>query len=193
MRFFKTYRLLPVLLALLVLILPACKSELTSQTEAVQSYYAGLNAGDFQQVTALMADTFVVIEGDFTRKQSRADHYTMFQWDSVFASTYDIKNLEQVDAGIRVRVASSSVRYAYLKNNPLACEMTFSFQDRKINKLLVGECPEADWGLWEARRDSMVAWIDSNHTHLSGFIYDLTKEGAEQYLEAMSLYESRIE
>ncbi len=140
-----------------------------------------------------MADSFVVIEGDFVTPQSKKEHYTMFQWDSVFASTYDVQRMEAVEEGIKVRVASSSVRYAFLKNNPLACDMTFSFEGDKINKLLVGDCPEADWDLWEARRDSMVAWIDSNHVALSGFIYDLTKQGALNYLQAIALYEGHLD
>ncbi len=180
-------------LAILFLMVSSCTNEAALQQEAVKTYYAGLDAGDFQQVSTAMADSFVVIEGDFVTPQSRADHYTMFQWDSVFAPSYTINKMEAFEDSVKVEVSSFSARYAYLKNNPLTCDMTFSFEGSKIDKLLIGDCPEADWAIWEARRDSMVAWIDSNHAALSGFIFDLTKEGALNYMQAIALYEAYLE
>jgi len=41
---------------------------------------------------------------------------------------------------------------------------------------------------WASRRDTLVNWIDQNYPDLSGFIFDQTRQGANNYLEAMKLF-----
>ncbi len=179
-------------LPIFLLSLAACTDGRSSRAQdIIEAYYGGLNAADFKQVRDVVADSFTLIEGEFVTPLTRDEHYVVFQWDSVFATTYTIEKIEAIEDGARALVASSSKRYAFLKNNPLTCEMTFSLSAGKIARVKVGDCAHADWEVWASRRDSLVSWVDDNHPELSGFINDLTKEGAENYLRAIELYESR--
>lgn len=85
-------------------------------------------------------------------------------------------------------VASKSLRYAFLKNNPLTCRFTIVFNSGKISRIESGECVGADWDIWEKKRDSLVGWIKKNHPYLDGFINDMTMDGAIHYLKAIELY-----
>ena len=179
-------------LSIFLLSLAACTDGSSSSVEnTIETYYGGLNAADFEQVRKVLADSFTVIEGDFVMPYTRDDRYIAFQWDSVFATTYAIKEIEVTESGARALVSSKSKRYAYLKNNPLTCQMSFSLTEGRIAKLEAGDCASANWEVWASRRDSLVSWVESNHPELTGFIHDLTKEGAENYLRAIELYESR--
>ncbi len=87
-------------------------------------------------------------------------------------------------------VASKSLRYAFLKNNPLTCRFTITFNSGKISRIESGECAGADWNIWEKERDSLVDWIKTNHPKLDGFINEMTMDGAIRYLQAIELYET---
>lgn len=44
---------------------------------------------------------------------------------------------------------------------------------------------------WSSRRDTLVKWIETYHPELSGFNFDMTKNGAENYLKSIELYEDK--
>ena len=50
---------------------------------------------------------------------------------------------------------------------------------------------DANWEIWQRERDSLVNWIKENHPELDGFVHDLSMEGAQNYLKAISLYKKR--
>ncbi len=183
------FRLLVLATGFFLLSLAACSTPDQTPEQLIDTYYAGFNAGDFSQIQSVVADSFTNISEGYITHQSLKDQYIMFQWDSVFVPSYSISDVEVLDAGIKAMVSSSSKRYAFLEHNPLTCEMTFAIADGVLNQLTVGECPGSDWDAWSARRDTLVAWVDIHHPELSGFIHDLTKEGAENYMQAISLYE----
>ena len=182
-------RLLVLASGILLLSLTSCNTSRQTPEQLIETYYAGFNAGDFAQIQSVVADSFTNISEGYVTRQSLEDQYVMFQWDSVFVPSYTISDVEVLDAGVKAMVSSYSKRYAFLDHNPLTCEMTFAIADDVLNQLTVGECPGSDWDAWSARRDTLVAWIDIHHPELSGFIHDLTREGAENYLQAITLYE----
>jgi hypothetical protein len=42
-----------------------------------------------------------------------------------------------------------------------------------------------NWLIWILKHDSLMNWINSNYQELSGFIYNVTSDGAQKYIEAM--------
>lgn len=46
----------------------------------------------------------------------------------------------------------------------------------------------ANFAIWSAWKNSLVKWVDANHPDLNGFIHDLSKTGAENYLKAIDLF-----
>ena len=178
------------LLGVFLTMAAACTNAPSLHQSTVEEYYRGLNAGDFYQVSSVVADTFTIIEGDFETAYTVASHEVLFRWDSVFATTYEIKKVTIDEGRIQALVSSSSDRYRFLENDPLVCEMNFSFKQDKISQLYIGDCPEADWERWSTKRDSLVQWVDQHHPNLSGFINDLTEKGAQDYMNAVGLFEA---
>lgn len=99
-------------------------------------------------------------------------------------------HMEETPEGVLATVASHSLRYAFLRNDPLVCTFKFRFETGKISQIDVLECPDADWDQWQQRRDSLVKWVHDRHPELDGFIHDLTLEGALRYQKAIQLYTS---
>lgn len=163
-----------------------------SLSDVVEVYVDGLNTSNFDRINSVLADSITLIEGDYTVPMSSEGYYVQFQWDSVFTPNTQIIDIQEVDQNqVMATLSATSLRFAYLDNNPLVCEITFTFESGKIKLLETGDCPGANWAVWESRRDTLVAWIDQTHPELNGFIYDLTKAGAENYLQAIELYENR--
>ena len=174
----------------LLLLLSCCNSS-NSDTylETVESYYEAINTSNFDQIRSVLADSITLIEGGYIEPLSIEDFYARFQWDSVFTPSTTLSDLRSEGDNVFVIVSTSSPRFAFLRHDPLTCETIFGFASDKIRSLETGACPGSDWPAWEARRDSMVAWIDVHHQELSGFLHDRTKVGAERYLKAIALYQ----
>lgn len=163
-----------------------------SPTEAVQTYYDGINAFDFDLTRSVLTDSIALIEGEYQSLLSQEQYYTLFQWDSVFVPQVTLSNIKEEGNQVTVLVSTSSVRLAYLDHAPHSCNTTFIVESGKIQSLETGECPEESRPIWESKRDTLVTWIDANHPELNGFIHDLTKTGAENYVKAIRLYEDRM-
>ncbi len=174
-------------------LLLACNSGTVNHKTQVEAYFSALDAGSIDRARAVIADTLTISEGDFSTDYYGEVFYEHFRWDSIFQPGYEILELREEGEEIVTLVASRSVRYEYLRNNPLSCERRISFKDGKIRKIAIGECPSADWATWEARRDTLVRWIAEHHPELDGFINDLTMQGAQNYMQAMELYENAEE
>ena len=72
----------------------------------------------------------------------------------------------------------------------MTCQFKISFNAGKISRIESMDCKDADWGLWQTERDTLVNWIDKNHMELNGFINDMTMNGAMNYLKAIELYKA---
>ena len=48
-----------------------------------------------------------------------------------------------------------------------------------------------DFRKWEARRDTLIFWINIHHPDLNGFDITQTIQGGQNYLKAIELYRSR--
>ena len=181
------------LLVILFLFLSSCskKQPQYSNTDVVQTYYNGLNTADFDLLQTVLADSIILVEGGFETPMSQEDFYVIFQWDSVFSPHTTLHNVQEKGNLVKALVSTTSKRYAFLENNPFACETTFSIEFGKIRSHETGICPNEDREIWQSNRDSLVSWIDRHHPDLSGFINELSKNGAENYMQAIQFYQNR--
>jgi len=175
----------------LTILLIGCNDKKRTPRELVTEYYNAFNSSDFDGLTAVIADSITIVEGDYVMPYSKESFYEQFKWDSIFQPTYEIVALEDQNNQIIATVASSSKRYKFLKNDPLTCRFRISFNSNEITKLESLECLDADWNVWQTERDSLVSWTSKNHPELDGFIHDLTMNGAINYQKAIELYENR--
>ena len=173
-----------------LLVIWSCSNKKPSHTELVERYYHAMHVSDFSQLRSLLADTLTVIEGDFVSLYSREDYAEYFRWDSIFQPSYTILELKEQDQNILGKVAMESKRLEFLKNNPLTCTFKISFSAGKMIKLETLAYEDANFELWEKRRDSLVNYTTLKHPELDGFINDLTMMGAINYRKAIEYYQA---
>ncbi|GAA5025089.1 hypothetical protein GCM10011506_09310 [Marivirga lumbricoides] len=178
------------ILAFFVLAISPQKQELTHK-EIIKQYYDAFNHSDFEKVKELIADSIVFTEGDYVMPYSKESFHEKFRWDSVFKPTYKIIELKEHGNQVIATVAVTSLRFKFLKNNPLTCSHKFSFKSGEIVKSEALDCIDADWIVWQKERDTLVKWVSMHHPDLNGFIHDLTMKGAVNYVRAMNLYTNR--
>lgn len=170
------------------LVLMGCDKQKLTHQNIVTNYYNAFNASDFNSIKTYINDSITITEGDYVMSFNQSSFYEQFKWDSVFKPSYKIVELKETNNQIDVTVAVNSLRFEFLKNNPLTCRHKISFDLNKISKIEALECLEADWNVWQRERDTLIAWTNKNHPELDGFIHDLTMNGAIQYLKAIELY-----
>ncbi|MBW1295022.1 hypothetical protein [Aquimarina litoralis] len=179
-----------VVLFILFLIVGCHKKD--DRIEKVHMYYEAFNTSDYNQVMELITDSITIIEGDYIMGYTHPTFHEHFKWDSVFRPTNKVIDIQESGSDIIATVEVHSPRFKFLKNNPLTCKHKISFEGNKLTKFENLDCIDADWSIWEKERDSLVSWIKINHPELDGFIYDLTMNGAINYLKAIALYEESI-
>ena len=172
-------------------LLTGCANKRLTPSDLVTEYYQAFNNSDFNRITAVIADSIFIVEGEYVMPYSQKSFHEQFKWDSIFQPTYRIIELADQNNHIIATVASSSKRYKFLKSDPLTCRFEISFNSDRITKLESLECLDAYWNVWQAERDSLVNWTKRSHPELDGFIHDLTMNGAINYLKAIELYENR--
>lgn len=179
---------------LLVLIfscfLIGCNQQTLTPKETVTTYYEAFDASDYNAIKTVINDTITIVGGDYAMPFNHDSFHEHFKWDSIFKTSYELLKLEEKNNEVIASVVSKSVRYEFLKNNPLTCKFKISFESGKISKIEDFEYIGADWNSWQNERDSLVSWINKNHPELDGFINDLTMSGALNYVKAIDLYEN---
>lgn len=179
-----------LLFLLFVLLLTVNCNKKNDRINSVTKYYEAFNDSDYDRIRSLM-DSITIIEGDYITNYSHETFHEQFKWDSIFRPTYKLTELKELDSQIIVTVEVSSLRFEFLKNNPLTCRHKISFESGKLAKFETIDCLDPDWTMWENERDSLVNWISIHHPELDGFIHDLTMNGAIDYLKAIELYEKK--
>jgi len=143
----------------------------------------------FEDISEFLADTVTIADiDDYQKIYSKEEFRVFYQWDSVFKPDYKLISLTSTDSIVDVIQTVSSERLVFLGNNPLKTRKRVYFNNGLITRIENQEYLNVDWEVWIARRDSLVKWVDLNHPELNGFIYDMTKEGAEDYQKAMELF-----
>ncbi|WP_036383555.1 MULTISPECIES: hypothetical protein [Flavobacteriaceae] len=179
--------ILPILF--LLCFLTGCNDQNVTHKETVTRYYNARDAVNFNKLRTLINDSITIVAGDYVMPYDQDGFYEVFRWDSIFSPSYKIIELEERNNQVIVSVMMTSARNEFLKNSPMTCQYKISFKSGKISKIEEKECRDADWGVWKNKVDSLVGWIKKNHPELDGFIYDMTMNGAKNYLKAIELYE----
>ncbi len=159
----------------------------STYTKFIDGYY---NKG-FRSISEYLSDTITMKDGEYEKKYSKLDFQVYYQWDTVFQPVHELLKVHRCDSIVDVVVSISSKRFDFLENNPMITRQNIHFREGKISGIEFVESKNADWEIWTKRRDTLVKWIDNNHQELTGFIYDMTKEGAENYLKAIELYQNK--
>ena len=161
------------------------------KSRLISQYYEGFKNSDFNQIRSTVSDTLIITEGDYIMTYSPDNYYDHFKWDSTFKPTYNLVAIESQDNTITTTVSVSSIRFKFLKNDPLICKYKFAFNSGKIIKIENLDCIDVNWKLWQKERDSLVNWVKLNHPELDGFINNISAQGAKDYVKAIELYNTK--
>ena len=177
-----------IFLLVITFLFASCAIKKVPKTEQVAKYFEGFKKSDYQEIEKVLSDTLIVTEGDYVTKFTPESYYEHFKWDSVFKPNYKIIELQTQEDYVSATASVKSLKFEYLKNNPMICERKFYFKKGKISKIEIGDCPKTNWTIWSEQVDKLVNWIKLNQPELDGFIYDLSQKGALNYLKAIDLY-----
>lgn len=177
-------------LGFFVFLLCGCVQHKLSNKAIAQKYFEARNTLNYKEVSKYVGDSLTVIEGDYVMPYSVSSYYEVFKWDSVFQTTYEIKDIQENGDHVVASIALKSIRNEFLKNELMTCQFRLSFNSAKISKVESFDCEDADWKVWQKRVGDLVEWIKINHPELDGFVYDMTMNGAQNYLKAIQLYKS---
>ena len=180
-----------LILFTVISVLSGCSSKKLSSSETVKEYYAAFNSSNFERLISQVDDSLTIVDGEFVTNYSHDSFRQHFKWDSIFQPTYEVVKIEKVSNQVIATVSSHSLRYEFLKNNPLTCIFEISLNSGKISRIELVGYEGADFEVWQQERDSLVKWVNINHPELDGFIHDLTMNGAKNYLRAIELYKNR--
>lgn len=176
-----------VFILLSICFLIGCSDNNITHQESVTQFYTAFDTSNYSEIQTHINDTITLISGDYKTPYNTDTFYEYFKWDSIFKTSYKIVDIKEQNDTVFTTVSSSSSRYEFLQNNPLRCEFKISFNNGKISEIKTIECA-ANWSVWQQERDSLVSWIDKKHPEFNGFIYDMTMDGAINYLKAIEVY-----
>lgn len=177
------------LILLTILLFIGCGQDKLTKKQTVIHYFNARNSVDFEKVKDLINDSITIIEGTHFMPYSQDSFYEVFKWDSVFQTTYEIVELEELEEQVIASTTLSSIRNEFLQENQMTCKYKLSFTSEKISKIESLDCIDADWEMWQKRVNSLVNWIEKNHPQYNSFIHDMTMQGAKNYVKAIKLYQ----
>ena len=157
----------------------------------VDNYYEAFNTGNFNEMRQLVTDSIKLLEGSLLIAQGEKALYNFFQWDSVFDPSYTIIAYEELDSNHALAtVEKSCKRIRFLIDKPFVTKVKIEFNKAKIDAVSTVDYIDVDFDAWEAKRNALTGYIDNKYPELSGFVFDQSKAGAENYLKAIEIYEA---
>jgi hypothetical protein len=168
-----------------------CSKKQNTETELITEYYKGFQTSNYQRIKNVVSDSLTTVSGDFTSHFTPQSYYKQFKWDSVFKPKYELISLNQKGKEVLAIVSISSSKFEFLKNNPMILSYQFQFQSGKISRIKELDSSNVNWKVWAKEVNTLVNWIKINHPELDGFVYDLSMQGAQNYLKAIELYKNR--
>jgi hypothetical protein len=158
--------------------------------EIFEAYLHGMNNRDFNQVKQSLADSIIITEMGYQVVENMDAFRRHFLWDSVFRPDYTLIDFHENDTATIGTVAKLDERIQFLQDSALVYQVSLAFEEEQIVGMSTIKYVKMDGRKWMNRLDSLTSWITTNHPELSGFAYDLTPKGAQNFLQAMSLFKS---
>jgi hypothetical protein len=155
------------------------------------AYYQSLNDHTPESALKYLRDDITVSEFDYAQVKDQEGWLNQFLWDKAFLPEYSILEMKDSAGMVDAVVSKQCKRIRFLHDTPIVYRVLFEFKGNKISREHTYAYLDFDFEKWESRRESLVYWIDVNYPELSGFIYDQTITGAENYLKAIELYQAR--
>ena len=175
----------------LIVVLTSCDNKKLSHKETITIYYKAFDSGDFNKLKGVIHDSITMINGDFVTPFDKDSFYEFYKWDSIFEPSYEVIDLSEENDNVIATISQKNIRNEFLKNNPLQFKVKISFASGKITKLEELDYIGVNWQEWNQEKDSLVNWIKVNHPNLDGFVNDMTRKGAINYVRAIELYKGR--
>ena len=166
-------------------------NESLSNKRIVEGYISALNKADINEMSIYISDTMKVEELDVLLSDNMDDFYRMFQWDSVFNPHFELIDFQELDQGVQITLSKECKRIRFLLDTALITKSKLEFSEGRITRIQTYDYLNMDFSKWEARRDTLIYWINIHHPNLNGFDITQTIQGGQNYLEAIELYRSR--
>lgn len=168
----------------------AVTKEKLSNKQIIENYYDARNNKDISKINALISDSLLWIDLNYTIARNKTEFYENFKWDSVFQSQHKIIDFDSISENV-VEISFTKIckRIKFLHDSATVSRQTISIVDNKIAKINTTEYLVFDFEKWQSRRDSLNNWVKENHPELNGFVNDITNAGAQNYMKAIELYE----
>ena len=180
-----------IIFIFVIAIFLGCDEKSVTEFDQVTAYYNGFKTGSFDQIKESISDSITLVEGSYVMLYTKQSFHEHFKWDSIFKPVYEVVKMEPLENSYVAEISVKSLRFDFLKNNPLASRQRFYFESGKISRVENVGFMGADWEQWNIQKESLVHWIALHKPELDGFINDLTMQGGLNYLEAIKLYENR--
>ncbi len=165
----------------------SCSPNVQEQHEKmVYNYFSAINDGCFSNVLKCVSDSVLISEFDYILAKSIYELQTNFQWDSVFEPYYEIIELTKVDKNMEAIISKTCKRIRFLHDSAIVYKVNIVFEKDRIKKMETFDYKVFNFEMWQARRDTLVDWINKNHPELSGFSTNQTLVGAQNYLKAIN-------
>ncbi len=138
-----------LLFFLLLLLLISCTKSTLTHEQIITNYYDGLNTANFQNITKLLSDSLITVEGKYSLTSNKKEYYKLFRWDSVFCPSYKILDLKKTDNSIEINVSKICKRIAFLQDSALITKVNFEFENDQISKINTTDYLSLNYTTWE--------------------------------------------
>ena len=159
----------------------------------VQHYYEALNAGNLKKAQTFLCDSIVKIEGVEKIAYAKEDFTHYLEWDLSFNPKYSFSNIKSAtDEGVTLIVTKQCKRILFLNEAPTKYQERWKLKEGKLAGFEIQNYISFNDTLWGENVTALTSFIDKNHPEMKNFIYNQTKQGAQDYLKAITLYTQAI-
>jgi len=159
----------------------------------VKDYIKALNRSDYKAIIDSFHDSVRMKELDYISAMSKSNYYQFFQWDSTFVPEYKIISIKELDGAVNMQVSKNCSRIDFLHEEPTVNDELVTFENGQIKHIEIVKYIVFNDEKWSKNRARLTNWIKEHHPELDGFLYDQTKAGALNYLQAIKLFREREE
>lgn len=158
--------------------------------KVVQQFYDGLNAGDYQKVSSVLSDKFIMREneGNFEVSFSPDKFHDWFQWDSVFNPTYEILSSERINDTLRLAISKKCDRIMLFNKVPIRYLAFFEISNGKLNAVNRYSYLGTNWEKWTQKKEKFLQFVHTEIPEYNDMEEVQDYEHGEKYAKAIQLF-----